>query len=644
MDEPLISGGADGGYGALPASPTYDVGGSGGRDGGDENGANDGSLEGNMGTITKRASLMDRPAFGEKSITKYGSFILILNNAMGPGLVVLPLVVAESGWFVPTVLFVIINIMTAFSCTMLCDAIQRIPGNRNFNRRVEYTDAARHYFSRRWYLVTKALFHLSIQCSNITAMIVGSQVVDTFIIKIFGISDALNYSGQNGEHSGGMHSRKQAELKPGEDPWHGQTNIISLGFLATAAICIPFSFVNLDENMNFQWFSFYALIILTGIFYVVWVQNWHDEVEAYHAGKVHYAGAVSPSNPTGLVKEYTPHAHFWTSMEGQLNVLGSTVFTFAYVISIPSWLNEKKHDVSVNKVLWSQSILGFFMMLAFAILGAMGEVLIAEEGTGPNSHPHVASLQCQHATYSDDSCHIVHGGESVLNLLTFKSNSQFTQIVTYLWNLLTIIPGIPVYSVIIRYNLLQDKSFKVGKFAAFAWAVLLPWGIVMFTYERKVLLSITSWGGILVQGFANFAVPAALYYRAIHVYPYPHERHYGRARLPSARQIEEIRSSSFCGADAEAEVILAALKEATGGDVARGSPARPKQRGRRRGRGPSPVQELDDKARPLSPPSVYLSVPFLYCVFVLSRPVPSRLRPLASAADILPVFPPCRSM
>ena len=56
-----------------------------------------------------RMSLMDRPAFGEKSITKYGSFILILNNAMGPGLVVLPLVVAESGWFVPTVLFVIIN-------------------------------------------------------------------------------------------------------------------------------------------------------------------------------------------------------------------------------------------------------------------------------------------------------------------------------------------------------------------------------------------------------------------------------------------------------------------------------------------------------------------------------------------------------
>ena len=536
--------------------------------------------------------------------------------------------------------------MTAFSCTMLCDAIQRIPGNRNFNRRVEYTDAARHYFSRRWYLITKALFHLSIQCSNITAMIVGSQVVDTFLIKIFGVSYALNYGGTSGQASKfEQHSIHQKDLKPGQDPWAGQHNIVSLGYLATAAICIPFSFVNLDENMNFQWFSFYALIILTGIFYAIWVQNWHDEIGAYAHGDMHMPGhCAAPADPQcaaeasletmcaackgavwtagNIIKEYTPHAHFWTSPEGQLNVLGSTVFTFAYVISIPSWLNEKKHDVSVNKVLWSQSILGFFMMLAFAILGAQGEVLIAEHGTGPDSQPHHDSVQCMHATYSHDSCHIVHGGDSVLNMLTFKSNSQFTQIVTYLWNLLTIIPGIPVYSVIIRYNLLQDKSFKVGKFAAFAWAVLLPWGIVMFTYERKVLLSITSWGGILVQGFANFAVPAALYYRAIHVYPYPHERHYGRARLPSARQIEEIRSSSFCRTDAEAEVILAALREATGGDVARGSPARPKQRGRRRRRGPSPVQELDDKARPFPPPSV-LECAFSCVVFRFVPPPPS---------------------
>ena len=102
-------------------------------------------------------------------------------------------------------------------------------------------------------------------------------------------------------------------------------------------------------------------------------------------------GTWAPGTP---VKEYTPHAHFWTSAEGQLHVLGSTVFTFAYVISIPSWLNEKKHDVSVNKVLWSQSILGFFMMLAFAILGAQGEVLIAEAGTGPDSVPHHGSVQC----------------------------------------------------------------------------------------------------------------------------------------------------------------------------------------------------------------------------------------------------------
>ena len=56
--------------------------------------------------------------------------------------------------------------------------------------------------------------------------------------------------------------------------------------------------------------------------------------------------------------------------------------------------------------------------------------------------------------------------------------------------------------------------------------------------------------------------------------------------------------------------------------------ARPKQRGRLQRRGPSPVQELDDKARPFPPPSV-LECDF--SVFLFLSPVPSPL-PFAALA------------
>ena len=37
---------------------------------------------------------------------------------------------------------------------------------------------------------------------------------------------------------------------------------------------------------------------------------------------------------------------------GQELVLGTIIFANAYVVTLPSWLNEKAPDVNVNKVIW----------------------------------------------------------------------------------------------------------------------------------------------------------------------------------------------------------------------------------------------------------------------------------------------------
>lgn len=77
----------------------------------------------------------DNKGFGEKTITFAGSFCLNLNNCMGPAMVLLPLVYSQAGWFTPTLVLIIIFILSSFNATMLCEAMQRIPNNFNFEHR-----------------------------------------------------------------------------------------------------------------------------------------------------------------------------------------------------------------------------------------------------------------------------------------------------------------------------------------------------------------------------------------------------------------------------------------------------------------------------------------------------------------------------
>lgn len=59
---------------------------------------------------------------------------------------------------------------------MLCEAIQRIPGNKGFSRRWEYCNVVNHYFGSAAYMAAQVGFNLTLQAANISAMIVTAQV------------------------------------------------------------------------------------------------------------------------------------------------------------------------------------------------------------------------------------------------------------------------------------------------------------------------------------------------------------------------------------------------------------------------------------------------------------------------------------
>ena len=50
--------------------------------------------------------------------------------------------------------------------------------------------------------------------------------------------------------------------------------------------------------------------------------------------------------------------------ESYRTMLGSIIFNYAFIVMVPSWLNEKRAEVSVNKTVWTATITSTILYLA----------------------------------------------------------------------------------------------------------------------------------------------------------------------------------------------------------------------------------------------------------------------------------------
>ena len=51
-------------------------------------------------------------------------------------------------------------------------------------------------------------------------------------------------------------------------------------------------------------------------------------------------------------------------------MVGLAIFSSAYVVTIPSWVNEKRHRVSVNAAVWVPAIISLVMKILMGLFGA----------------------------------------------------------------------------------------------------------------------------------------------------------------------------------------------------------------------------------------------------------------------------------
>jgi len=409
--------------------------------------------DGHTQSMRKTRSHSFSGSFGKQVITFPGSICLNVNNILGPAIVAYPLIFSQSGWFLPTFVLAVVCVLSAFSSTMLCEAMQRIPGNHDLKKRYEYTSTVRHYWGEDWYVVSQIATNICLQALNIASIIVAVQVMDELFVYFFGATAGLQYTTME------IQTTTFSDL-------HDLDNVISAGFFFCLLICLPFGMMNLDENMWFQWFSFIALFVAVFMF-----------VDDYLSLPLH--------------PEWVPAMN--VGLDNHAQVLGVVVFSYAFVITVPSWINEKKPEVSTNRSIWWSCVIGMLIKFAIGYLAAM-------------SYPHL-----QHSA----------------NILQVMNDSKigghafhrFTRWAVYLFNFGTIIPGIPIFSILVRYNLLTGKV--CGPRGAFVYSFVAPWAISALLYRGKGFQNLINWSAVLLQGFVNFTIPALLYVSALKRYPFP---------------------------------------------------------------------------------------------------------------------------
>jgi len=231
----------------------------------------------------------------------------------------------------------------------------------------------------------------------------------------------------------------------------GHYYLFTIGFLVMMVLVIPMGLLNLDDNIIVQILADVFLVVVTVDFFVTFLMHGLD---------------------TSRVPAIGPN---------QTIVLGQIMANYGFVTTVPSWCSEKKPQVSVNKSIWGAALIS---TVSFFILGYFGAL----------------------------SYHFPPDGDILSVINSSPESNAFDKALVYLFPLMVLATTIPVFSIVVRYNLLQNKVFPKG-LSNFI-AVVLPWILVIPFLTGSGLNAIINWGTLIFASVANFIIPFLVYFKA----------------------------------------------------------------------------------------------------------------------------------
>mmetsp|Transcript_48450 Transcript_48450/g.149689 ORF Transcript_48450/g.149689 Transcript_48450/m.149689 type:complete len:420 (-) Transcript_48450:61-1320(-) len=280
---------------------------------------------------------------GSKSIGLLGGVMLLSNNLAGPTISLMPDLARGAGWLAMLLVMGLLAAISAACGLLLLGAMQRMPGNEHFQRRVEFADVLKFYMHPVCYGVAMICYFAYLILTLMSYIIQTAQVLDYAALDLLGCAYGLELW----PHFGGVCGTQLHATSP-----FGGATVFSVSFVLLAIVCVPLAWKNLDDNVVLQWVAIVGLCVLA-LFWLTFLVS-------------------RPTFPQHLPA-------FCPSSEGWLNLFGVLLFNFALMSSLPSWANEKRPDVSVG---WSFLLSMGYVMVLYSLIGIVGGLSFGESQRG----------------------------------------------------------------------------------------------------------------------------------------------------------------------------------------------------------------------------------------------------------------------
>ncbi|EAA18325.1 hypothetical protein [Plasmodium yoelii yoelii] len=408
--------------------------------------------------------------FGDKTIGKKYSYIYLINQIFGSGIVSIPYIFKHSGWLPCLVINIIICLLTIFNTLLFLRSMTMIPNNIHFNKRYEYISTMCYFLGKNniFFMFMQICYYGSILVSNIISIVIVSHAVDYILVNIFGYTIGVI-----------IYPNFQFSTITDINKLYYSNNYvlcITIGYVINAIISIYFSQSSLEDNMKVQVLSFIFLMIT--IFQIIFLSI----IKIYKYNNVH---TILSNDSMGKYSDIK-----YPTIFGDFNfkqLLSSYISSYSAITVIPCWANEMKSDVKIMKTVW---ISNFFCCFIYYIFGY---VLYT-------AYPHI------------DNENILYG------ILKNPSINTSMKVSIYLFDLLTIAPGIYVYCIATRYNLVNSNI--CSEKAAFLFGTVFPFLISWWFTSRAMFESIFTWSSLIFSYACNYITPSIIYLIACKNIPY----------------------------------------------------------------------------------------------------------------------------
>lgn len=434
-----------------------------------------------MSSNAERAPLVRVPSKGRfqkqdlAPLGDGGSYFFLSNIIAGPGMLALPLAFQEGGWCLTTLFTLGFTALSVLCAAYVVKAVQFYRARTAEQEKLKQAEGGSEEEDKEEFLEIETLvracttdivwflfqitFILSMIMMAVSSIHVVVRAVDDLCILCFKNTYALQVLPL--EKFGFVISCPELDSCAGVEAFYEIDSsrprgyIITLGYLLTLAIAVPFSIIEIVDWCQGIMYTISLVCVLEMIADFAFIA---DDSSFRAANGMTTAADVPPwGYNVGLVIEVS-------------------FLTWCLSFSVPMWLEQTADGVSINAALWWSCLSRGVLFIAFGFVAA--------------------------GAFDDlDTM-------NVLDVLrTHTAVKPITQVCGFLFAVTCVFPNILAHSAAVRRNL----EAHIGTGSSNWIGVGVPWGIAWLFYfgaEYNVLVNTSS---IYLNGVIQFLLPAFLF-------------------------------------------------------------------------------------------------------------------------------------